>query len=135
MTARMVNGYWSLGGPRIPVPLRGIALTDRADGTVWALQNDGTDRIKIVSPLPTGFKGRTFPALAGPRIDTPAGSAQMIVRSGRLGFDLDGSDVLSRPVYAGNRTRATAENDTIFEIKAPSSNVPANLAYETEPDL
>lgn len=133
----MLHGMFQpdrFGPIQVPVRVPDIALTDRGDGTVWALQNDGLDRIKIVSPLPSGFHGLIYSAFEGPRIETPFGSAELIVRDGFLGYEVRDDITGTPPAFAPDKTRARTDRDTVFKIIAPSVMVRGGaLAYETEP--
>lgn len=124
-----------LGPAEIPVRLRGIALTDRGDGTVYALQNDGANHIKIVSPLPTGFRGDTYEAYAGPVLSDGPFDVRLLIRDGHLGYEPIEYTVGSRPVLAPNKVRAR-HTDTLYQLRIPDGFAIGDvLAYETEPDI
>lgn len=120
-----------LGGVRVPVRLPDLALTDRADGTVWALRNDDSGYIKLVSD-PDPFDGYTYPAYDGPGIHLNEHEVRLLVRDGHLGYEPLSYRLSSRPMYAPNKSQARF-TDTLYEIKLPDAFYDSyNLAYETQ---
>lgn len=105
-----------LGRPSWPPQPPIIVLTDRADGTEWALSHRQSDnRLTLtdaaISPIRAQQVHR-YPAYDGPRLKS-APHVQLFVRSGRLGYetvelpsyvtDVDQGRLLSR---RGNETFA-----------------------------
>lgn len=110
-----------------------VALTDRATGNPWVLQNNAAGKVKIVNPLPVGFSGTTHAAYDGPIVDTRHGPARLLVRNERLGYELIAAGAADGPVYAPNVVQADFA-DTIYRIQAPAAFVVGGvLSYETDP--
>lgn len=133
MERRRVQGFTDLGGIFIPPRSATLVLTDRADGTEYALIHDSTgnfigldsaaSRVNVASAI-------VFGAFFGPILSADP-TVRLLVRDGALGYevtpldqsvrDLDGGRVLSR---RGNESR-------ILEIRQASGWVDGDaLIYE-----
>lgn len=90
----MWYGYTDLGPIRIPVLPQYMALTDRADGTVWYLQHtltppasDGYGYISISDQQPAGRDVVVYAAYEGPIVGTNP-NLRLLIRGGRLGYEV-----------------------------------------------
>lgn len=90
----MVNGYTFMGHIQIPPLPETIILTDRGDGTLWALTHntttgyqppDGLGYISITDVLPTNDYVIYAP-FEGPRLSSDP-SIVLLVRDGYLGYE------------------------------------------------
>lgn len=82
---------------RIPPLPQQIIMTDRADGTLWLLSHnltddpptDGDGRISINSTFSTGFGDyEIFGPTEGPVLPSIYGDVVLLVRGGRLGYEV-----------------------------------------------
>lgn len=124
--------------PRVPPRFRPFALTDREDGSVWAIMCSpvapgSPERIRIVSPPPAGFDGDTYPAYFGPTLASKNGVIRLLIRDGRLGFESPAPLVRGRRVLAPERTRVNYKN-VIYELYFTSnvSELRGRVGYVTE---
>lgn len=132
---RRVQGFTDLGSVHVPPFPQHIVLTDRDDGTQWALshQDDaGTPRVILTDTIPSTPDKYIYGANEGPIVATSAGRYRLLVRDGRLGYeDLGASPHCADRDQHRILTRKDKER-TIYEIIEPAdfSALDPELGYE-----
>lgn len=87
---RLRSGYSDLGAITIPPVPQTIVLTDRADGSLWAISyNESFERLSLNSDFATlrNLEGvRLYGPFEGPPMDED-GEFTLMVRNGHIGLD------------------------------------------------
>lgn len=109
---RTIQGYWDMGGIKIPPIPKPIILTDRADGTLWWLSfstaspgPDGLGYVSLNSQIPTDPNRIIYDVNEGPIVGSNP-RIRLIVRGGYLGYELFPAQ---RGITAGSQERVLAQ--------------------------
>ena len=129
---RRIFGYTDLGVAFVPPRPGSVGLTDRADGTVYFVSFSG-DFITLQT-LPSKWGDHTYEAGAGPFVQTPIGPIRLLVRDGRLGYEVvasaDHKRVRNAKVYT---VPIRGPAPTVYEVRQPAVFTGTEgLAYELQ---
>jgi len=131
----MTWGYTDLGNPLLVRFQATFGLTDRADGTVYYLKVQDSPDQRLMLDTEKHMQGKViahvYSAFGGPQL--PRSNVRLLVRSGRLGYEVVSDDPPAE--YAPVRPHDKTTLRINYELILPSSGFTGTeaLAYETAP--